>query len=336
MELLLPGLTLIASIGLTNLIRRYLLEHRILDTPNERSSHTVPTPRGGGLAIVIVFLFMLLVTYGIGRIQLSLVLPLLCGGLLTAIAGFLDDGFSLSPMVRVIFYFAAAIIIMLMLGGMPPLNLGFTVWEWGWLGHVIGVIGIVWMINLYNFMDGIDGIAASEAVYVSITIALFIFASTDYTSELLLILLIFAGACGGFLVWNWPKARIFMGDTGSGFLGCILATLAVISARTNPLLLWIWLILLAVFVTDTAVTLVRRILQRKQWYSAHRSHAYQHATIRWQSHRRVTLGVLLINLCWLSVCAALAWLQPSWTLLIVIIAYAPLVGLSLYFRAGCE
>ena len=159
-------------------------------------------------------------------------------------------------------------------------------------------MGIVWALDLFNFMDGIDGIAAGEAVFVCLaavlTAALAGGALTNNPAALLL-----AAASLGLLIWNWPPARIFMGDVGSGFLGFAIAVLALAEARHNDVALLVWAILGAFFVADSGVTLVRRMLRRARLHEAHRTHAYQHLAQRWRSHRLVTLAVLLGNLLWL-------------------------------------
>jgi Fuc2NAc and GlcNAc transferase len=143
-----------------------------------------------------------------------------------------------------------------------------------------------------------------------------------------------AAATLGFLVWNFPPAKIFMGDAGSGFLGLMLAALSLQAAVLRPVLFWCWVVLLGVFVVDATVTLIRRLLRGERVYEAHRSHAYQHAAIAFGAHRPVTLAVAAINVCWL-----LPWalaIAAGWVAGVVglVLAYVPLVALALRFRAG--
>jgi Fuc2NAc and GlcNAc transferase len=148
------------------------------------------------------------------------------------------------------------------------------------------------------------------------------------------LLALLGAATLGFLPWNWPPARIFMGDVGSGFLGFNLAVLALYTVHTGALTVWSWLILLGVFIVDATVTLLRRIVRGERWYVAHRNHAYQHAAIRWRSHRRVTLTVLAINLAWLI---PLAWFVnrcPQLGIIAVSLALAPLIVWALALGAG--
>jgi Fuc2NAc and GlcNAc transferase len=146
--------------------------------------------------------------------------------------------------------------------------------------------------------------------------------------------IVVAMACLGFLVWNWPPARIFMGDVGSGYLGYVIAVLAIASARGNPTALLSWLILGGVFFCDATVTLVRRVLRRDRVHQAHRSHAYQWLARRWGSHSRVTIATALINLCWLLPCALFAAAHPHYAALTTGIAWIPVALVVLFTGAG--
>ena len=225
-----------------------------------------------------------------------------------AAVGFLDDHFRVSAWLRLLIHFAAAGWALWQLNGMGPLHLGWIIWDWGWVGQLVALVGLVWMINLYNFMDGIDGIAGLEALCASgLGGLLLAWSGLGGLAEAALVL---AGASAGFLVWNWPPAKIFMGDVGSGFLGFVFGVLAISSAKERPWLLWPWLILLSVFIVDSTLTLMRRLITGARWYEAHCSHAYQHAARRWGSHSKVTLTIAAVNVVWLfplalgSVCLA--------------------------------
>jgi Fuc2NAc and GlcNAc transferase len=188
------------------------------------------------------------------------------------------------------------------------------------------------MTNLYNFMDGIDGIAGVEAVCASgLGGLLLTWAGLGNIAAGALAL---TGASAGFLVWNWPPAKIFMGDVGSGFLGFVFGVLAIASARERPWLLWLWLILLSVFIVDSTVTLMRRFVADERWYDAHCSHAYQHAARRWGSHSKVTLTVAAINVIWLFPLAMGACVWPVEGPLFAVAALVPLVYTALRYGAG--
>ena len=181
-------------------------------------------------------------------------------------------------------------------------------------------------------MDGIDGLAGGEALTVAATAAILLILGGFFS--LGLVAAVVAGAGAGFLLWNWPPAKVFMGDVGSGFLGFLFGTLAASSMTAKPSSFWTWLILLGVFFTDTLITLVRRMVRGEKWYEAHRSHAFQHATARTGSHLKVTAGVLALNLLWLTPLACIAWSQPGLAPLCAAVALTPLVLLALCFRAG--
>jgi len=203
----------------------------------------------------------------------------------------------------------------------------------GWFGHLLAAIYLVWLLNLYNFMDGIDGIASVEAICVCIGGALLYAWLGDIQGALVTVLSL-AAAVLGFLIWNFPPARIFMGDAGSGFLGITLGVLSLQAAAVSPELLWAWLILLGVFIVDATYTLLRRLLRGDRVYEAHRSHAYQYASRHYGRHLPVTLAVTAINLLWLLPIALWVSFGGVDGTIGLLIAYLPLVFLAVRFNAG--
>lgn len=319
----------LAFVG-ARLVRIYALRQNLLDIPNARSSHEVPTPRGGGLAIVAAFFIGLFAAAALGLVERDLLFALAGGGVLVAAAGFADDHGGLSVRLRLALHFAAAIWAVIWLGGWPELDLGFATLAWGAGGYVIGAVGLVWLLNLYNFMDGIDGIAGSEAVFVALAGALFV--TNAGGSPLVPVLL--AASAFGFLCLNWPPAHIFMGDVGSGFLGFVLGVVALHAVTTQLTAPWPWLILIGVFALDAALTLFRRAIRKEQWWTAHRTHAYQRAARKYGAHRPVVVGVLAVDCLWLLPCAIAAALFPQWAIAIALLALAPLLLLVRHFGAG--
>jgi Fuc2NAc and GlcNAc transferase len=322
-----------AALLLTGVLRRYALARSLLDVPNERSSHRAATPRGGGLAIVVIVLLALPGLLVSGWVEGALFAALVGAGVLTALVGWIDDLGHVPARWRLLVHFAAAAWALAWLGGLPPLPVLGVVLDFGWLGHALAVVWMVWLLNLYNFMDGIDGIAGIEAVMVCIGGAV-LFELSPATGGAWLVTLLLAAAVAGFLVWNFPTARIFMGDGGSGFVGMLLAILSIHAAWVAPELLWGWVILLGAFVVDATVTLLRRLRRGKRLHAPHRSHAYQYAARKCGAHQPVSLVFAAINLCWLLPIAALVvtgWLDG---LLGVLISYAPLVGLAFRYKAG--
>lgn len=329
---LFPPLLLLLAWLLTGWLRRYALARSIIDVPNARSSHSVPTPRGGGVAIVVSFLLMVPVMASQALLDWSVAWALLGAGSGIALLGFLDDHGHIAARWRLLGHFGASVWVLFCLGGLPPLEVFGYTFELGWFGDVLAVFYLVWLLNLYNFMDGIDGLASIEAICVCLGGALLYILAGHPAQMWGCIALAFSVA--GFLIWNFPPARIFMGDAGSGFLGIALGILSLQAAWNHPALFGGWLILLGVFIIDATTTLVRRLLRGEKVYEAHRSHAYQFASRQFGRHLPVTLAVLLINLVWLlplAVAVASGWLDAG---IGVPFAYAPLVVLAFKFHAG--
>ena len=317
---------------LTWFLRRYALARSLIDIPNARSSHSVPTPRGGGVAIVVSFLAALPIFALCVDAPPSGIWAFMGAGAAVALLGFLDDHGHIAARWRLLGHFGAAVWMLFWLGGLPAISLPGMVFDLGWVGHVLAVFYLVWMLNLYNFMDGIDGLASVEAMCVCLGACL-VYALGDYPALIWMPLLL-SMAVLGFLYWNFPRARIFMGDAGSGFLGLMLGGLSIAAAGVGTNLLWVWLILLGVFIVDATFTLSRRLLRGDKVYEAHRSHAYQFASRKAGGHFPVTLSVLVINLFWLTPIAIGVGVSGLNGLLGLVIAYAPLLVLAVKYKAG--
>jgi Fuc2NAc and GlcNAc transferase len=326
------ALIALVSYTLTWALRHYALSRSLMDVPNARSSHSVPTPRGGGVAIVLAFTLSLGLLLFVGLIASSVFYAIAGAGALIAVIGFMDDHGHIAARWRLLGHFAASSWLLFWLGGLPCVSFGGVVVDLGWLGHVLAVFYLVWLLNLYNFMDGIDGIASVEAICVCLGACVLYWCGD--TPQLVWAPLLLAVAVAGFLFWNFPPARIFMGDAGSGFLGIVLGGLSLQAAAVSANLLWGWLILLGVFIVDATFTLFRRLFRGDKIYEAHRSHAYQFASRRFRSHLAVTAAVGAINVLWLlpiAVGVTGFGLNGS---LGLILAYAPLLVLAIKFRAG--
>lgn len=323
-----------ASLLMTAALRRYALSRSLLDIPNSRSSHTLPTPRGGGLAFVVAFLAGALCLGWAGAVDTELVTGVVGAGSLVALIGFMDDHGHIAARWRLLGHFLAAGWGLYWFGGMPPLLIFGLPLELAGLMTIIGLLYLVWLLNLYNFMDGIDAIASIEAICVCLGgCLLYLITGQAWASWLPLLL---AVTVAGFLFWNFPPARIFMGDAGSGFLGLIIGLLALQAGWLNPLFFWGWLILSGVFVVDATFTLGRRLLRGDKVYEAHRSHAYQYASRQHGSHRAVSLAVALINLCWLLPVALVVVVMKIDGALGTLVAYVPLIVLAINYRAGAR
>lgn len=331
-ELIIFLSALLLAVVTTGLARRYALRVNLLDVPNHRSSHRVATPRGGGLSIVVVFLGAVTGLFFFGRLPADVFASLLVGGVLLAGIGFADDHNHLPAWWRFIIQVIAATFAIAMLGGLPAVQLGERLVDLGFAGDLMALVFTVWFVNLYNFMDGIDGIAAVEAVCIVGSVLLISAASGS--GFMAAPLLVFMAAALGFLVWNWPPAKIFMGDAGSGFSGFVLAMFALICSSLGILPIWCWLILAGVFVVDATVTLITRAMHGEAWYAAHNNHAYQKASRRLRGHRPVTIAVIGINLLWLLPLAWYASARPEFGWWLTMVAWMPLIALSLALQAG--
>ena len=285
------------------------------------------------MAIVVSTVVALLALGFTNQLDWPSVSSLCGGGSLVALIGFVDDRRHVAPRWRLVGHFGAGLWVLATVGGAPPLAAMGFVLDPGWVGFAITAFYLVWMLNLTNFMDGIDGIAGVEAITTCVSAA-FLSRFAAPGKHVWIAPLVLASATLGFLVWNWPPAKIFMGDVGSGFLGLMLGALSLEAGWAANRLFWSWVILLGVFVVDATVTLVRRMANGERFYEAHRSHAYQHAAIDRGAHMPVTVAVGVINIFWLlpvALVVALGWLDG---LLGVLIAYAPLVVAAVRLRAG--
>lgn len=313
-------------------LRKYALASNLMDVPNARSSHSIPTPRGGGVAIVCVYLVAALYLAATDAIGWNLAWVFIVSGGGVAILGFLDDHGHIAARWRLLGHFSAAVFAVFLLGGLPNIVIfGFSL-SLMWPGSLFAVLYLVWMLNLYNFMDGIDGLASVEAICVCTGAALVAWVSGFH--ELIWAPLLLAATVVGFLYWNFPPARIFMGDAGSGFLGITLGILSLQASWVNSDFLYVWLILLGVFIVDATFTLFRRLMRGDKVYEAHRSHAYQFASRHFGSHKVVTLAIAAINICWLLPWAFFVVVLGVDGFIALILAYLPLTLLAFKFNAG--
>jgi len=358
----------LAAALLCVLVGRLLIRHGpalgLQDLPNQRSSHQAPRPRGGGIGIVLAFLATLPLALPDGALATWQGWLPLAAAVMLALVGLADDLKGLGLGVRLLAQ-AGAILMLLaalawstrtgesdlgllaLLSGMPSIAAATIAQLPAWLAATLDlllvpvlVLGGLWWINLFNFMDGIDGIAASQALFMlAAALALKLTGSDGAASIPDLIAapapaasLVLAAAVAGFLVLNWPPARIFMGDAGSLFLGFSIFALAAHDVTYGDMSLWTWLILGSAFIVDATVTLLRRLVTGQRVTAAHRSHLYQRLSRRWGGHGRVTLVYFLLDVAWIFPLAFLAHRVAQWAPLVLLAACVPMAVVC--WRAG--
>jgi Fuc2NAc and GlcNAc transferase len=322
----LAALSGLVSVALTIAVRQHAVRKGVLDRPNARSSHNTPTPRGGGIAILGAALLGIAIGVAFRVIEPRHALTLGVGMLTLGVIGWLDDTRGVRPRMRLFAHTCAAVWTLFMLGGLSEIRIGSASLALGAAGYVMGAIGIVWSINLFNFMDGIDGLAGSQAVLIFGSAALLSLSRGEHS--LGVIAAILAAASAGFLVWNWPPAKIFLGDVGSGAVGYLVAAMAIASENIGSIPLLAFAIIGGVFIADASVTLIRRLLRGRRAMEAHRDHAYQRLARTWGSHRSVALAAAAATTL-LAVIGAIGTMTPRLLLPGLVFAYLLLGGLLL-------
>ncbi len=279
-------LLFLLSFSLTYFIKNYAIKQSLVAEVNERSSHTVPTPHGGGIAIALTWFAALGYLYFSNQIDSSLFYALLIG-ILISLVSFFDDIYELSPKLRLIVQSSVAIVGIYLIGGLESITFGFFIIENQIITNIFAFLLIVWFINLTNFIDGINGYVGSEFVFLGLA-GFFIFGDAHFAVLAVCVL--------GFLFWNWNKAKIFMGDVGSTLLGYNIAIFMLYYTNQESTNLWIWIILFGVFWFDATLTLFRRKLNAEKLSQAHKKHAYQRLNQSGWSHFKVTNYSIVINL----------------------------------------
>lgn len=274
------------SFFLTLNIKNLAVKKSLVAKVTDRSSHSIPTPHGGGIAIAITWIIGLFYLYYNEGIDSQLFFALLAG-LIISFISFLDDIYELSAKVRLIVQSLVAITGLILLGGLNTIDFGFFIIDNQIVTNIFAFLLIIWFINLYNFLDGINGYAGSEAVFLSFA-GFIIFSDSHFLILMVSVL--------GFLFWNYNNAKIFMGDVGSTLLGYTIAIFALYYTNNNSLNLWIWIILFSLFWYDATITLLRRKINKEKLSVAHKKHAYQRLTQSGWSHLKVTNFSIIINL----------------------------------------
>ncbi|NOQ24378.1 MAG: glycosyl transferase [Bacteroidales bacterium] len=310
-------LVVVSSYIGTFLVRRFAIKKSIIDIPNQRSSHTKPTPRGGGLVIVVIWYVIIIWFFITEKLTNELFYAFLSGSLL-AIVSLLDDIFSLSAKIRLIIQVFSAGMAVFFISTIHTVDLGFYIINSSFLVIPFVFIGLIWFVNLFNFLDGIDGYAASQAIFISL--AFFIL-----TGDFLLLYLI--ASIIGFLIWNWQPAKIFMGDIGSTVLGFTLGVLTIYYSQKYKISIFTLLIPSALFWFDATYTLFRRWRNKEKLSEAHKKHAYQRIVQSGFSHQKTVISAILVNFFLLSL-TFISYKCPKISMLIFIITLVCLYFLN--------
>jgi UDP-N-acetylmuramyl pentapeptide phosphotransferase/UDP-N-acetylglucosamine-1-phosphate transferase len=300
------------ALGVVRAAIAYAHRRGMFDQPGQRRSHSIPTPRGGGIGIVVAVLLTLPICLLQARSSwpLHVVITLLAATAMIALIGWWDDHSSLPVLPRFgVQILAVAVFSVALVAGGP---------SWLWLP--LWVLGGTWSVNLHNFMDGIDGLLAQQGMFVACGLAVLAWvigqpALAGASASVL-------AACLGFWCFNRSPARIFMGDVGSGAIGLLLFALTAMLWRLDWPLLWPALILSSAFVTDASLTLLIRMLSGRRWYTAHREHLYQWIVRRGYTHAVSAAWYLGWNLLVAAPLAVLAYVKPGMGLLACIVTYS--------------
>ncbi len=315
------------SCGITIFLYKHKSTVCRLDIPNHRSAHTSPTPRGGGIAVVGSFFIGISLLLWKQQLSLDLFISIIIATIIVAITGLIDDYFNCSAIKRLIWHCVAASI------------LSYQLYSYTLILNIFSIIYLVWLLNIFNFMDGIDSLTAMETITICINSMILYNITGINTHQLYLLPLTLSASVCGFVIFNLPPARIFMGDIGSGFLGILIGLFSLLAAKYSINLFFGWITLTAVFITDTSITLLRRWLNKEDIFTSHNQHAYQHAARYYKKHSKVTINIILINLLWLLPLAIIEQL-PQFNhykfnyLLYTTIAYLPIIAITLRFHAG--
>lgn len=300
---------LLISFLLTYIIKEYAIKKSLVATVNERSSHTVPTPHGGGIAVSLTWFIGLIYLYINDEIDPALFYALITGAMISVV-GLIDDIVELSAKLRMVVFTLVGFAGLYIIGGLDTITFGLFDISNPIITSVVAMLIILWYINLTNFIDGINGYLGTKFIFLGLA-GFLLFSGAHF---LVLVVSVF-----GFLYWNFGKAKIFMGDVGSTLLGYTIAIITIYYANMQASNLWIWVTLYGVFWFDATFTLVRRLLNGEKPSVPHKKHAYQRLTQAGWSHSKVTLYALGLNLVIFSFVYFISNEAVSFTLSLVLL-----------------
>jgi glycosyltransferase WbpL len=326
------AIAIAASAVITDLVRRVAARHHILDHPNERSSHSIPTPVGGGVAIVVVTLSALVLVQALHpMLDPSLFRTISGCALAIAFVSWLDDLRHVPGSIRLLIHLAAGVATAMSVGKMAFwIPFAGVIHIHSGISIAVIALWIAGMTNAFNFMDGIDGIAGLQAVLAGLGFVLL--GSITTLPAMIVAGFLLSGSALGFLFENWQPARIFMGDVGSAFLGYMFAALTVIGSVASPRLVTAGAMLVWPFCFDAAYTLIRRLLRHERVFDAHRSHLYQRLVKRGMSHAATALAFGLLEVIGLLAAISITVGSGSSIAVVGVICAAALLVVAVRWR----
>jgi len=315
------------SAWLTKVYRSFAIKKEIVSNPNKRTLHKYFKPSGGGIVFSLICVFFISVLGFLEIIGFEMIMVFGLGALCAALFGFIDDIYDIHPLFKLIIQVILSIWVLVWF---DVSELKILYWLPFWISIIFCCFLLVWMMNLYNFMDGIDGMAASGTIFACFTLIITLILTSGFSS-LIIILSLVLFSCLGFLIYNWPPSTIFMGDSGSIFLGYFFGSLIITSLIDGDISFWTWVIVFSYFFGDTNVTMIMRLILSKKWYKPHRSHGYQNLARILDNHTKVTVGVQVYNVIYILPLAVLSVIIPTWAELFSVLAIVPVIFLSLWF-----
>ena len=307
--------------------QKVALRNTITSSPNFRTLHHGDKPTGGGITFSTIFVCAAFFFWLTKHISDEIFFILGVGGFFATFLGFLDDLYNITAIKKLSCH------ILLAMWSIYWLNVGlFTGIEWlpSFISVGLAVVFLVWVINAYNFIDGIDGLAASAAFFVFGGLIL-VMVLSNKTSELTVLYFSLLACATGFILFNWPPAKIFMGDSGSIFLGYVVGSLILMTIERGEVSIWTWFVIFGYFFADTTVTQTMRLIIVKKWYKAHRSHAYQNLARMSKSHLKVTSGIAIYHLVWLLPLTIWTIKQPNFSIFAAALAVFPAMLFALKY-----
>ena len=309
----------VLSFSLTKIIQVIAQKKKIIDIPNYRSSHDTPTPRGGGLAIACIWYSLISLLFITNRIEDNLYFALI-SGIVISIVSLIDDLRDVPPYIRITAQFMSVSVSLFFLGGLETVDLGFAVYSVPWFLNIVVLCAWIWCINLFNFMDGIDGYLGMEGIFIFLSLFLF---TGDYLLLLLVPIIL------GFLFLNWPKAKIFSGDTGSTLIGFSFMVFAIYYQNSRKISIIVPLILNGLFWMDATITLLRRLMNNEKLILAHNKHAYQRLVRGGYTHLKVLTIGTVINLFIIAITLLFHFYLPN---LILIALFLQIIIVMRFIR----